>query len=264
MLRYLIIILDSSAPSFCHYPSSGEGGWMSVDILRQAVRFAQCNALMVNVLVGDRPIPDELLEELDKINHIFIGPASATEDRIWDMTVIEGIEALRHFESNEDKNVIFRCSRSELAEFCAEYAQQSGRFARLNVILSDLQKFDDADLALCRNADYFRTDGTDAVSRSCEAGVRHITVAPDGHFYICPAFFYDRIYPDCGALPGDPEIPDGELLNLEHAPLCRSCDARHCKRCVYLNLKTTREINTPSRRQCLSVRETDPFDTYEK
>lgn len=34
-------------------------------------------------------------------------------------------------------------------------------------------------------------------------------------------------------------------------PLCRNCDACQCKRCVWLNRKTTYELNTPSHEQCV-------------
>ncbi|MDR2410200.1 MAG: CXXX repeat peptide maturase, partial [Bacteroidales bacterium] len=38
---------------------------------------------------------------------------------------------------------------------------------------------------------------------------------------------------------------------LEYAPICRKCDAYQCKRCLWLNRKTTLEINTPSHEQCV-------------
>jgi len=40
------------------------------------------------------------------------------------------------------------------------------------------------------------------------------------------------------------------LLRLDHGPICRHCDAYHCRRCVWLNRKTTLEVNTPSHEQC--------------
>ena len=46
-------------------------------------------------------------------------------------------------------------------------------------------------------------------------------------------------------------IPNPQLLKLDHAPLCRICDAYQCKRCVWLNQKLTLDINTPSHQQCV-------------
>ena len=46
-------------------------------------------------------------------------------------------------------------------------------------------------------------------------------------------------------------IKNESLLNLEHSPLCKLCDAYHCNRCVWLNQKLTYDINTPSHQQCV-------------
>ena len=85
---------------------------------------------------------------------------------------------------------------------------------------------------------------------NCNAGVDTLTVGPDGKFYICPGFYYDG-----SESVGDPadglNIRNGELLKLDHAPICKVCDAWQCKRCVWSNLHRTHEINTPGRGQCL-------------
>ena len=47
------------------------------------------------------------------------------------------------------------------------------------------------------------------------------------------------------------DIRNPQLYRLDHAPLCRRCDAYQCKRCVWLNRKTTWEVNTPSHEQCV-------------
>lgn len=47
------------------------------------------------------------------------------------------------------------------------------------------------------------------------------------------------------------DIKNSQLYKLLYAPICRNCDAFQCKRCVWLNRKTTYEINTPSHEQCV-------------
>ena len=54
-----------------------------------------------------------------------------------------------------------------------------------------------------------------------------------------------------GDLESGLQIPNQQLLNLDHAPLCRICDAFHCNRCIWLNQKLTWDINTPSHQQCV-------------
>ena len=46
-------------------------------------------------------------------------------------------------------------------------------------------------------------------------------------------------------------IKNQQLYKLEYAPICRRCDAWQCKRCIWLNRKTTLEVNTPSHEQCV-------------
>ena len=100
---------------------------------------------------------------------------------------------------------------------------------------------------------------------NCEAGIGNITIAPNGKFYLCPAFYYDEkqgvsnkmnhVTKDASRSVGDLEaglqIPNKQLLQLDHAPLCRNCDAYHCNRCIWLNQKLTWDNNTPSHQQCV-------------
>jgi CXXX repeat peptide maturase len=100
---------------------------------------------------------------------------------------------------------------------------------------------------------------------NCEAGIGNITIAPNGKFYLCPAFYYDEKTgvsnkmnhktKDASRSVGDLEnglcIPNKQLLELDHAPLCRNCDAYHCNRCIWLNQKLTWDNNTPSHQQCV-------------
>ena len=95
---------------------------------------------------------------------------------------------------------------------------------------------------------------------NCNAGSESITLAPDGKFYVCPAFYLadeDEDYglgkSKCavGSLVDGLDIKNPQLYKLSHAPLCRNCDAYQCKRCVWLNRKTTYEVNVPSHEQCV-------------
>ena len=95
---------------------------------------------------------------------------------------------------------------------------------------------------------------------NCNAGWENITLAPDGKFYVCPAFYLASDEEDYGLgkskfsignLNDGLDIKNPQLYKLSHAPLCRNCDAYQCKRCVWLNRKTTFEVNTPSHEQCV-------------
>ena len=100
---------------------------------------------------------------------------------------------------------------------------------------------------------------------NCNAGVSNVTIAPDGNFYICPAFYnlpvvdgnemtLDDICQkgfSIGSLHDGLDLKNPQLYRIDHAPICRNCDAFQCKRCIWLNRKTTCEVNTPSHEQCV-------------
>lgn len=265
MLRHLIIMLDSSAPSFCYYPDPPSGGGnMSVEVLRKAVYFAQTHALGVNVLCSSVP-GGEILQELDKINHIFIGPGPIIGDSVWNIPVLNIGDDLGEFDGNPDKNIILRTDVASLPELPGAVRTLKGRFMRLNVIITDewrmtpehVKDFQEILEQIGRHSDGVQiniiTDrGMLDKPSHCEAGVKHLTVAPDGRFYICPGFFHENPDDCCGSLDEGVSIPLEELYSLDYAPICRVCDAWQCKRCVWMNRNRTLEVNTPSRGQCIT------------
>lgn len=86
---------------------------------------------------------------------------------------------------------------------------------------------------------------------NCNAGGSNITLAPNGCFYLCPAFYYDNPDDTIGDLERGVEIKNQQLLDLSHAPICRACDAYHCKWCIWMNSRLTLDANTPSHQQCV-------------
>ena len=86
---------------------------------------------------------------------------------------------------------------------------------------------------------------------NCGAGDTNITIAPNGKFYICPAFYLNDESDNVGSITEGLDIKNKQLYRLDHAPICRHCDSYQCKRCIWLNRKTTLEVNTPSHEQCV-------------
>ncbi|MGB6068089.1 MAG: hypothetical protein WBG50_25050, partial [Desulfomonilaceae bacterium] len=71
-----------------------------------------------------------------------------------------------------------------------------------------------------------------------------------GKLYLCPAFYYHNASDSLGEIRNEVSIRNRRLLEAKFSPICRICDAYHCKRCVFLNKKMTFEFNTPSAQQC--------------
>lgn len=87
---------------------------------------------------------------------------------------------------------------------------------------------------------------------NCDAGIQTFALAPNGKIYICPGFYFENPENAVGSLDTGIHVKNQQLLKLENAPICSACDVYSCDRCVFQNMKTTNEVNTPSKNQCLS------------
>ena len=83
----------------------------------------------------------------------------------------------------------------------------------------------------------------------CKAGTDEITYAPDGKFYICPAFYSEGMEA-VGDVEQGIKIGNRHLLGDEYAPLCNVCDANQCENCKFINLHNTNEVNVSPSFQC--------------
>ena len=274
MLKYLVILLDNTSIAYCH-PNNPltQRKLMPLDVLKKAIVFGMKENLMIQYVLPIEQLPEEYYPVMESIDNIKIGedvgiyqniPAVVDCNRIVlripFQLFIEGIEQIASLMLRTERiSILF----TNIAEFkddfiidysnalrtliplvVRSYENSSGNFASLN-ILSDRLKYNEMN--------------------NCGAGVDNITIAPNGKFYICPAFYYDEMMgvdnklnhmsPSSSFAVGDINsgvlIPNPQLYHLKSAPLCRSCDAYHCNRCIWLNQKLTWEVNTPSHQQCV-------------
>ena len=143
--------------------------------------------------------------------------------------------------------------------------------SRLNIVLSDVDTISDDDFSiyksvlekLSKKIEQMYIAGkspqlnvlTDRMMlkemNSCGAGNTTITLAPNGKFYVCPGFYSDDGSDSIGDLENGLNIKNKQLYQLDHAAICCHCDAYQCRRCIWLNRKTTLEVNTPSHEQCV-------------
>ena len=268
MLQYLVILLDKTSTSFCHYkaPSNSpkEGRTLiPLETLRQGIRFGMMENLMIQYVYPDHELPEEYQEVLESIDHSKIKPYGQ-EDA--DVLVVDGFQQVK-----ATVPVVLRVTKKELFAHQAEVAEMLADVPRLNVVLTDVETFTEADFEaykeclahLATNVEKLYVDGkspqlnllTDRMMLSqmnnCGAGDTTITLAPNGKFYVCPAFYYENEADSIGDLEHGLDIKNKQLYKLEYAPICRHCDAWQCKRCIWLNRKTTLEVNTPSHEQCV-------------
>ena len=243
---------------------------MPLDTLKQGIRFGMMENLMIQFVYPDKELPDEYAEVVESIDHSKIRSLpltppkeGGTEADVWVTESIKDIKA--------DVPVVWRTDKQNLFNSEADIIKALEDVPRLNIVLTDIETFTEEDFAaykevlrrLSQKVEQMYVEGkapqlnllTDRMMLSqmnnCGAGDTSVTLAPNGKFYVCPAFYYEDEADSIGDLEHGLDIRNRQLFKLEYAPICRHCDAWQCKRCVWLNRKTTLEVNTPSHEQCV-------------
>lgn len=266
MLTYLIILLDDTSVSFCHYlVPEKERRLIALDDLKAGVLFAMKENLNVQFVYPDYELPTAYTEIIDSIDHTDIVPKRLGVET--DVIVMKGWDD----DVPEDCMCILHTTRQQLADNLQRVETLLSKISRLNIVLTDVESFKDEDID-----NYKKTLGSlsDSIVKlyqngknvqlnlltdrmmlnkmnNCGAGNTSLTLAPNGKFYVCPAFYYDNEADSIGDLKAGLDIKNKQLYQLDYAPICSHCDAWQCKRCIWLNQKTTLEVNTPSHQQCV-------------
>lgn len=284
MLQYLIILLDETSASYCHYPKPEKTGKLiSIEDLKEGILFAMKENLTIQFIYPDHPLPSEYNDIIETIDHVKIKPIGADLSNA-DIIIVDSLSRINEIELDINKPYVLRIDKESLNNNLEIIATILPKVARLNVVITDIESFTDEDFdtytknlrqlgVLVKNhyasglSPQFNLLTDRMVlekMNNCNAGDTNITLAPDGRFYPCPAFFYEKAETRYMGLGGPEQAPfsigdlknglnikNAQLYKIDHAPLCRKCDAYHCKRCIWLNWKLTREINTPSHEQCV-------------
>jgi radical SAM peptide maturase (CXXX-repeat target family)/CXXX repeat peptide maturase len=88
-------------------------------------------------------------------------------------------------------------------------------------------------------------------AEDCGAGVHTVTLAPNGRFYLCPGFYHNDPAESVGSPSEGVDPQTVDLCRRRHAPLCVSCDAFQCRRCLFTSHSQTLHYNVPGRDQCV-------------
>lgn len=278
MIKYIVILLDDTSTSFCHYANDKTVRRpMPLQILKDGIRYAMKENLNIQFVYPEYALHEEYLEVIDSIDHTDIKPFGVS-NKIGsttlcgsDIVVFNTLEEAVDSQLRSDTTYVVRTDKACLFAGCDALGTILGKVARLNVVITDVQTFTEDDFEsyksllgrLSEKVERLYVSGrspqlnllTDRLlldqMNNCGAGETTITLAPDGRFYVCPAFYQSAGGYAVGDLEHGLDIKNQQLYRLDHAPICRNCDAWQCRRCVWLNRLTTLEVNTPSHEQCV-------------
>lgn len=281
MYNYLLVLLEQGAVPFCHYSNpyylAPPGEAMSVDELDRLVTYAAEHGIFLNFLYGKHRLAPAAEAIIEGAAHVKLVPPELHPTYPDSVVVLEADDQDSFpglLDKSSERNIILRATAADLPRLADIVAALRGRFRRMNLHLVGQETFTPVQLEryeaelekMARMlADCYRSGEEVEINvlsdrlllqemNNCDAGVRHLTVAPDGSCHICPAFYHAgaaSLGHWSDALSR--EAANQRLLTIACAPVCSRCDAYHCKRCVYLNQRTTAEINVPSRQQCLTA-----------
>lgn len=232
--------------------------------------------LNIQFVYPDYDLPKEYQTVIDSVDHTDIKPASLCANA--DVVVFDNTSQLTDYSFCKKTMYVLRTDKKSFFLHINNVCSILNYIERLNIVFTDLttfaddsfEKYSEALLTLSKRIEDIYISGktvqlnllTDRMMltkmNNCGAGDSSITLAPDGKFYICPAFYVSNEEDDFGTqcisigdLKNGLSIKNPQLYKLDHAPLCRNCSAYQCKRCIWLNRETTYEVNTPSHEQCV-------------
>lgn len=271
MLQYLVVLLDNTSISYCHYQNNKtQNKLINIDDLKQGIIFAMKENLRIQFVYPKDELPNSYKELIETIDHSKIVPYNYNEAA--DVIVSNNWEELFKLSIyNKEATYILQTDKTSLFIHYPKLGMILREIPRLNIVLTDISTFDDNDFGTYEKTLSQISDMIDNLYKqglspqlnlitdrlvlenmnNCNAGDENITLAPNGKFYICPAFYFDNEKDSIGDLKNGLNIKNKQLLKIEYAPICRRCDAYQCKRCIYLNHKMTLEVNTPSHEQCV-------------
>jgi CXXX repeat peptide maturase len=275
-IQSVIIISGGDAPSFCYYETGNKPEVMPTEMVEKSIEFCRGHQLSATIVYNSK-LAEQYSRLIDDFPHIKIVSSDALDkcdiSGESDFVVMDDTSpaAFEIFNEKLKYNIIMRIHLSEAKRLPLMVYRHHRLFKRLNVVFKDvpdateealnrfridIQPFKEVMVELFRSGNLFECNMiTDRMVltgvNSCNAGISHVTIAPDGNFYLCPAFYYHNEHGPVGSLDTGVHIANERLLRLEYAPLCRLCDCYQCKRCVFLNKRMTHELNTPSHQQCV-------------
>lgn len=284
MLQYLIVLLDRTSVSYCHYQNSvKENGLISLEDLKAGIFYAMKENLMLQFVYPDYELPAEYKAAINTIDHSDIVSCRCEDAELREnaeVVVFDCWDDLSAYSFKDSMVIVVRSSKKEFFENYAMLEKTLAMTSRVNVVLTDIDSFKKDDFDTYKNVldklvaymeKFYAEDKfpqlnllTDRLMldkmNNCNAGIENVTLAPDGKFYICPAFYLEDVDAEfglgkarfnIGSLQDGLDIKNRQLYALDHAPICRNCDAYQCRRCVWMNRKATYEVNTPGHEQCV-------------
>jgi len=266
--RTIVVLLSEGSASFCMQSQpKGRHGLISFDNLNSIIAKAKSEGLSLQFVYPEEEIPAHYGRLISTVEHISIVPVKAAIKG--EVVVVDGWDEMA-LATVAGACLVFRTTLGDFYEKVEELEYLLKLANQLSIVFVDEAEFgkDDADAyegalrklkrMVLKEFECGHEIKLNLITyrlfldemHNCDAGWKTVTLAPNGKFYPCPACYYDEADNPCGELSRGLDLKNPLLYNVSHAPLCKTCNAYQCRRCIFLNKKKTGEVNIPSFEQC--------------
>lgn len=281
--KYMYILLDnkSNAICQCQHPVTETVEVMSEDLVIEAINYCFNNHI-VPVFIGDEAgryaeLGLVITKSKERFNHkarILCEQDTSSNDEINDESVILVLNKHRIIHLSDILHSLFE--RVPQGSNISVFFEDVSSFTQDDVLAYQKQLSQVSDILFgywshgnFLNLNLLTHIFYEYVTGHCKAGIDRITLAPDGYFYFCPAFYYDnkmRIEHRIGQIDKGLYSPELRFCDTSKNTGCRTCSSTHCLSCLYLNKTKTGEFCVPPEIQCLksNIERIESSKLYEK
>lgn len=245
MIKHLVIQLDDTAVSFCHYSNDRMNhNLINLDVLDNTILWAIKENVSVQILYPDYVLPTEFWDVLSKVYRTDIVSSTCEDTELRDnadVVVFDSWAAINYFPFSLNQIYLIRTTFCDLFTNGVLLNTILPKVSRLNIVVTDtmnltadverqysefLEKLNLIILKEYQNNHAVQINAlTDRMvlnsMNNCGAGVETITLAPNGQLYVCPGFYLGG-GESVGDLNTGVLIPNSQLYKLEYAPICQN------------------------------------------
>ena len=144
MIQYLVILLDDTSVSFCHYGNAKkERRLMPLETLKAGILFGMKENLNIQFVYPAYALPEAYDAVIEGIDHVKIKPAAMPEGA--DVLVMNGWEECESWTAGAGVSCVLRLPKAEWFGQAGRVAALLEKTERQNVVLTDVETFTEDD-----------------------------------------------------------------------------------------------------------------------
>ena len=141
MLKYLIVQLDDTSTSFCHYYNDRKTSKLiSLDTLQKAIIWSMKENLMVQFIYPDYELPEKYKKAIDEIEHVDIISANNKDIsliKVADIVIFNSIDDTIGYQFDNDTVYVVRGTFNEIISNKEIITKILTKVSRLNLSIID-------------------------------------------------------------------------------------------------------------------------------